>query len=81
MKLRLAPDFPVQIRFEGNYDTHCIDVFSRNLEGFFTSSFVVDVDQVNQSLLDELGQFILSRRNVLPGALRRVDRAPPAGNS
>lgn len=79
IQLALAPDFPLQISFKGNYKTYRIDVSSRNLEGFCVSNFVLDVAEVNQDFLDELGRFLLSRSPLLPGALRRVNYVPPAG--
>jgi hypothetical protein len=77
--LALAPDFPLQISFKGNYKMHRIDVSSRNLEGFCVSNFILDIAEVNQDFLDELGRFLLSRSPSLPGALRRVNYVPPAG--
>ena len=79
IKLALAPDFPLQISFKGNYKMHRIDVSSRNLEGFCVSNFILDIAEVNQDFLDELGRFLLSRSPSLPGALRRVNYVPPAG--
>lgn len=79
IKLALAQDFPLQLSFKGNYKMHRIDVSSRNLEGFCVSSFVLDIAEVNQDFLDELGRFLLSRSPLLPGALRRVNYVPPAG--
>ena len=76
LTLQLAPDFPVQMSFRGNYSAHRIDILCRNLEGFCISAFVLDVDHVNQSLLEELGRFLLSRNNTLPVMLRRVNHVP-----
>lgn len=76
VEVQLAPDFPVQIRFQGNYKEQCIDVLSRNLEGFYISAFILEKDQVNQALLDGLGRFLLSRIDVLPEAFRRINYIP-----
>jgi hypothetical protein len=78
IKLALAPDFPLHISFKGNYKAHRIDVSSRNLEGFCVSNFALDIAEVNQDFLDELGRFLLSRSLSLPGALRRVNYVPSA---
>ena len=80
INLQLAADFPLQISFQGNYKLHQIDVVSRNLEAFCISSFVIDIEQVNQSFLEEFGRFLLSRRSELPNALRRVNYVSPVAN-
>lgn len=80
VEVQLAPDFPVQISFKGNYSAQRIEVLCRNLEGFCISAFILESDQVTQPLLEELGRFLLSRSNALPGALRRVNHLPPAAN-
>jgi hypothetical protein len=80
VELKLAPDFPVQLHFKGNYATHRIDVISRNLEGFGILAFDLDIGSVNQTLLDELGRFLLCRSNELPEALHRVTYKPNTKN-
>lgn len=81
VKLQLASDFPVQINFKGNYKTYRINMLCRNLEGFCISAFILDSAHVTQSLLEELGRYLLSRSNVLPGALQRVNHVPPAAKT
>lgn len=76
VKVHLAPEFTVQMNFKANYTAQRIDILCRNLEGFGISAFILDTTQVNQSLLEELGRFLLSRSNALPGALRRVNHVP-----
>ena len=49
---------------------------SRNLEGFYISAFILEIDQVNQALLDGLGRFLLSRIDVLPEAFHRINYIP-----
>ena len=68
----LAPDFPVQLMFHGNYDQFCIDVTGRNLEAFGVTTFRLDAEDVTPKLMDEIGLFLLGRTNRLPAALRRV---------
>lgn len=81
VKVQLAPEFTVQINFKANYTAQRIDILCRNLEGFGIAAFILDADQVNQSLLEELGRFLLSRGNALPGALRRVNHVPSVKKS
>ena len=78
VEVQLAPDFPVQIRFQGNYKEQCIDVLSRNLEGFYISAFILEAHQVNQAMLDGLGRFLLSRIGALPEEFRRINYIPKA---
>ena len=80
INLQLIPDIPLQLSFQGNYKSHQIDVVSRNLEAFCISAFVIDIEQVNQSFLEELGSFLLSRRSELPSAMRRVKYVSPVAN-
>lgn len=75
-KVQLAPEFTVQMNFKANYSAQRIDILCRNLEGFGISAFILDADRVDQSLLEALGRFLLSRGNALPGALRRVNHVP-----
>lgn len=76
LQLRLAPEFPVQVSFQGNYEANRIDILSRNLEGFGIAAFTVDAAQVTQSLLDDIGRFLLCRNPTLPAALQRVHYRP-----
>lgn len=72
IEVRLAPDFPIHIRFRGNYDAGRIDVLARNIEGFGIAAFELDPQDVSQTLLDGIGRFLLFRTDKLPAALRRV---------
>jgi hypothetical protein len=76
VEMELAPDFPVQISFQGNYAADRIDVLSRNLEGFGIAAFTLDRDRVDQSMLEGLGRFLMSRSDKLPDALRRITYVP-----
>lgn len=78
VEVQLAPDFPVQISFKGNYREQRIDVLSRNLEGFYISAFILERNQVDQAMLDGLGRFLLSRIDALPEAFRRINYIPQA---
>lgn len=72
IEVRLAPDFPVHIRFRGNYEAGRIDVLARNLEGFGIAAFELDPAEASQAVLDGIGRFLLCRSDQLPAALRRV---------
>ncbi|TAJ79479.1 MAG: hypothetical protein EPO42_06050 [Gallionellaceae bacterium] len=69
LQVRLAPDFPVHLRFLANYDKGHIDVLSRNLLAFGISSFRLQAEDVTSALLDDLGRVLLSRADKLPAAL------------
>jgi hypothetical protein len=71
VQVRLAPDFPVQLLFKGNYKEHNIDVQTLNIESFGTGNFTLEVEEVTSALLDEIECFLLERANKLPEALRR----------
>jgi serine/threonine protein kinase len=72
LEARLAPDFPVQIRFQGNYDKGCIDVTGRNIGAFGATAFQLKPEDVTPKLLDDLGLFLLGRTGKLPAALRKI---------
>jgi hypothetical protein len=72
VSLLLAPDFPVQLTFRGNYSRGRVDLLSRNLDGFGIAAFVCDAEEVDQTLLDDLGRFLLDRTNRLPVGLNQV---------
>ncbi len=74
LEARLAPEFPVQIRFNGNYDQGCIDVLSRNLGIFGVAAYKLAADDVTPELMDALGLFLLGRSDKVPAALVRVER-------
>lgn len=69
LQVHLAPDFPVHLRFQANYENGHIDVMSRNLLAFGISSFRLQPEDVTSALLDDLGRVLLSRADELPSAL------------
>ncbi len=62
----LAPDFLMRIQFQGNYDTGKIDLLCNNFDGFGVASYMLDPQAVNQQLLDEIGRFLIGRKDSLP---------------
>ncbi|MBI3479630.1 MAG: serine/threonine protein kinase [Nitrosomonadales bacterium] len=72
LEARLAPDFPVQIRFQGNYNESIIEVMCRNIEAFGVTAFKLNPDEVTTEFLDEFGLFLLGRSDSLPPQLRHV---------
>lgn len=71
MEVMLAQDFPVQLKFKGNYEADRIDVHALNLEALGTAAFTLELADVTQALMDGLGLFLLARTEQLPEALRR----------
>lgn len=72
IEIRLAPDFPMQIRFRGNYEAGRLDVLARNIEGFGIAAFELDPREASQAVFDGIGRFLMFRSDQLPAALRRV---------
>jgi len=72
VQVRLAPDFPMQIQFKGNYKEECIDVQALNIDAFGYLAFKLKLEDVTPELLDGIGLFLLGRADKLPEALRRV---------
>lgn len=72
LETKLAPDFPVQMKFQGNYAETHIKVMTRNLGVFGVASFKLEPDDVTPAFLDDLGLFLLGRSNKLPTQLRSV---------
>ncbi len=70
LKVRLAADFPVYLRFIANYDKGHIDVLSRNLLEFGISSFRIAPEEINTLLLEDLGRVLLGRTDKLPPPLQ-----------
>jgi serine/threonine protein kinase len=62
----LAPDFPVQLRFQGNYDQDCIDVTALNFEVFGTTSFRLETADITPELMDQIGLYLLGRSSKIP---------------
>ena len=71
-EVRLAPDIPVLMRFQGNFSEGRIDVLSCNIDGFGIAGFEIELNDVTRKLLDGVGRFLIGRSNVLPLPLRRV---------
>lgn len=69
LQVRLAPEFPVHIKFQANYDRGHIEIISRNLLSFGISSFKLKPEDVTPALLDDLGRVLLGRTDKLPPAL------------
>ena len=72
LEARLAANFPVQIKFQGNYDENIINVSCHNLGAFGVTAFNLDLGNVADELLDGLGLFLPGRTDKLPAQLRRV---------
>lgn len=72
VQVHLAPDFPMQIQFKGNYAKGCIDVLALNIEAFGTVAFKLEIADVTQELMDGIGFFLLGRADKLPEALQPV---------
>lgn len=71
-EVRLAPEVPVLLRFQGNFAEGRLDVRSCNIDGFGITSFELELDAVTPKALDGIGRFLIGRSNVLPLELRRV---------
>lgn len=72
VSIRLAPEFPIQLTFRGNYRKERIDLLSRNLDGFGIAAFVCEAGNLSQQLLDDLGRFLINRSNRLPEGLEPI---------
>ncbi len=70
LEAQLAADFPVQIKFQGNYNESNIDVMCRNMGTFGVAVYQLDPDDVTPAFLDDIGLFLLGRTNKLPPQLR-----------
>lgn len=70
LETQLAADFPVQIKFQGNYAETSIDVMCRNLGAFGVVAYKLEPDEVTAAFLDSLGLFLLGRSDKLPTQLR-----------
>lgn len=71
LQVNLAPEFPLQLRFQANYDKGIIEVMGRNVEGFGTVEFNIVPEDVSPGFLDNFGLFLLGRAEKLPVQLRR----------
>lgn len=72
----LAPDFLLRIQFQGNYDTGKIDLLCNNFDGFGLAAYILNPEDVNQQLLDEIGRFLLGRKDSLPAILGSTRYVP-----
>lgn len=72
LEVNLAPDFLVQMKFKANYDEGRIDVQALNLEALGVVVFKLELGDVTQGFMDDIGLFLLGRAEKLPAALRRV---------
>lgn len=72
LEAQLAPDFPVQMRFQGNYAENRIDVMCRNIETFGVTSFKLELVDVTPAFLDSLGLYLIGRSDRLPLQMRCV---------
>ncbi len=70
LEAQLAADFPVQIRFQGNYTETSINVMCRNVGAFGVTAYKLEPDDVTPEFLDNLGLFLLGRSDKLPMQLR-----------
>ena len=80
-ELRLAPDIPVLMLFQGNFSEGRIDVLTSNFDGFGIAAFEIELEDVAPKLLDGVGRFLIGRSNVLPLPLRRVHHPIKAATS
>lgn len=72
LEAKLAADFPVQIKFQGNYTESNIEVMCRNVGAFGVVAYKLEPDDVTSAFLDDLGLFLLGRSDKLPVQLRSV---------
>lgn len=75
-EVALAGDFLMRIQFQGNYDTGKIDLLCNNFDGFGLVSYMLDPDTVDQQLLDEVGRFLIGRKDRLPSLLSNTRYLP-----
>ncbi len=68
-EIELAPDFLMRIQFQGNYDTGKIDLLCNNFDSFGLASYTLDPQETTQQLLDEIGRFLIGRKEGLPALL------------
>lgn len=74
LHVELKPDFQISMHFQGNYDTGAIDLLCTNIEDFGISSFTLTPEEVSPQFLDELGRFLIGRKNDIPELLNRNRR-------
>ncbi|MDH4216352.1 MAG: hypothetical protein OEV23_05585, partial [Gallionella sp.] len=72
LEAKLAADFPVQIKFQGNYTESNIEVMCRNVGAFGVVAYKLEPDNATPAFLDDLGLFLLGRSDKLPAQLRGV---------
>jgi hypothetical protein len=72
IRVRLAPDFLLQVTFRANYRKNQIDVLTRNFEDFGMAAFSCVPGDLTQAFLDDFARFLLDRSKQLPLALQRI---------
>lgn len=72
LEVHLAPDFPLLLKFRGDYDAGRIEVQTMNLEALGFVAFKIELGDVTPGLMDDIGLFLLGRADKLPEALRRA---------
>jgi serine/threonine protein kinase len=72
VEVGIAPDFPVQLQFKGNYEEGVINVLTLNLEAFGLATFKLAVEDVTPEFLDDMGAFLIGRGAELPPAMQRI---------
>jgi len=72
LHVNMAPDFPVQLKFQRNLESGCVDLSSLNLETFGNAIYRLKTEDVTTALIDSIGHFLLGQTDKLPTALQRV---------
>ena len=72
LHVNLAPDFPVQLKFQRNLVSDCIDLHSLNFEAFGNAAYRLRTEDVTTALMDGISQFLLGQTEKLPAALQRI---------
>ena len=75
-QIELTPDILMRIQFRGEYDTGKIDILSNNFDGFGLAAYSLDPTDVSQTLLDEVGRFLIGRTDKLPEILSKTRFTP-----
>lgn len=62
--IEIEPVIPVSVLFEGMLETSAINLIITNYDNLFSSTKVLDPEQITDEFLDELGKYILRKRNI-----------------
>jgi hypothetical protein len=65
----LEPEFLIRMRFQGDYEDGSVGIDCNNLDGFGAMKAKLKSERLQQSLLDEMGRFLMGRSNALPQEL------------